>query len=342
VPRFPLGSLIAILVVFATGAAFAAPEDEAARILELYRTGQVAAADQRLADWLVTGPTAEALCPALLAAAAADRPLLDAKKRLRTCLEQCAERPEAPSAHAAQIRLLHVAGEDRAALSACDEFLEQFPNDAAAPEILLLRGAVELRLPVGATSGQSFATFLARYPGHPGAARALAGMGDSKIRVREWEAAEQAYLRALQADAEALDLPSVYFHLGHAAEMQGKGDVARHYYRVLVERWPETLVAWRAKDRLESTLAVGRELRGVEPVLPRERFAASVGLYASLPDAEQAAQRFTAAGLRVHLRVQGKKCELLVGEFDSESAAKSFAEELAKRFQVRAVPKRLP
>lgn len=338
--RYVLSLLVAVSMLVAGTAA--ADDDPLVTITTLYRNGQVAAADQQLDAFLSLHPDTEQRCPLLWLAAEAERPLSSAKNAMRKCVAQCAGRPEAALAHAAQVRLLHLVGEDRAALAACDEFLAAYADDPAAPELLLLRGALELRLPRGSTSGHSFATFLAKYPGHPLAARALSGLGDSKIRSRDWEAAEQAYLRALQADPEALDLPSVYFHLGHAAEMQGKGEVARHYYRVLVDKWPETLVAWRAKDRLESTLAVGREMLGVEPVLPGERYAASVGVFPSLGEAERAARRFTDAGLRVHLRVRGKRCELLVGEFDSEQTAKVFAEELAKRFQVRAVPQRLP
>jgi tetratricopeptide (TPR) repeat protein len=321
----------------------AAADISAAAILSLYEKGNVAEADGRLAALLEQTPAASQRCELFLAAASADRAAWDAKRRLRATIETCGGTDQAAQAWARLIKLLHAGSEDRAAMSACDEFLDQYPDNKDAAEILLLKGALELRLPPGATSGRAFAQFLARFPDDPRAAQALAGLGDIKIRERDWDGAAQAYLRALQANPNILDVPSIYFHLGLAAENQGNKDMARHYYQQLQENWTDTMVAARAKDRLDSTLSIGRDLRaGGESTLGGERYGVAVGFFASLAEGEVASSRFTAAGMRVHLILRGKRCELLVGEFESEHAAKLFAPELAKRFSVQAVVKRLP
>jgi tetratricopeptide (TPR) repeat protein len=225
---------------------------------------------------------------------------------------------------------------------ACNEFLDRYPDNENTPALLLLRGAAELRLPAGSTGGDSFARFLAKHPNHPATATALVGLGDTQLRQGDWPAAEEAYLRALAAGPDGVPLPEVYLHLGHAAEKQGKKDMARKYYEELVQNWGDTTAATQAKDRLETSLAVHAGLADAQALWNKERYAASLGVFPSLTDAEEAAKRFTAAGMRVHLLLQGKACELMVGEFDSEAAAALFAGELARRFQVQARPSRLP
>ncbi len=332
-------SALCLLLLGIAANGLAGDED---RILSLYRQGKTAAAD-RLADtYLADGRKPEEACPVLLAGALADRPFLSAKNRLRQCIETCRKQPEAARARAAMARLLHLAGENRNAMVIVNEFLEKHPDDSATPEMLLLRGALELRLPPGATSGRSFATFLAKYSGHPLAAQALAGVGDIKIRQRDWQGATDAYHRALRANPAILDLPTIYFHLGLAAEHLGNQDMARHYYDQLLRDWPNAPVAWRAKDRLDSALAIGRGITDTRPLASSEKWAASVGVFDSLADAEHGALRFTEAGMRVYMILRGKRCELLVGQFDSEQAAKLFANEVAQRFGVRAAPQRLP
>lgn len=322
--------------------AVAGSADDAARICELYASGRVAEADSQCAVFLQTYPADPQACSLQLTAALAERSIYDAKKRLRGVADRCAENPEGPRALIELARLLQLGGYDRQALAICDEYFTSYPDDPGGPAMLLLRGALELRLPRGATSGDSFARFLAKYPDHPAVAEALAGMAGMRIRQGDWRGAEETYRRALVADAGALDLPQVYFHLGLAAEKQGRKDAARHYYRELTRRWSDSLFAWRAKDRLESTLAVGERMTGGQPATVADRYAVGIGLYPSLPAAEEAAKRFTAAGMRVHLLLREQQCELLVGEFDSEQTARVFAQELAKRFQVTAQPKRLP
>lgn len=331
-----------MLVLLICLPAVAGDDDVAENILKLYATGEIAKADQSLDDFLEAETDPANRCPVLLAAAQADRPFFDAKKRLRECIENCAQRPEEATARAALVRLLHLSGEDRTAINSADEFLRKHPDHPAAPDILLLRGALELRLPLGSTSGRSFATFLAKHPDHPRAAQALAGLGDMKVRQKDWPGAVEAYMRALQANSNILDLPSIYFHLGLAAEKQHRYDMAHHYYRLLVQNWPETLVAWRAKDRLESTLFRDGGPTEIRPPKSKARFSLSVGVYENLAAAERASGSFSAAGLRVHLVLRGKRCELLVGEFDTESDAENFANELTRRFHVETVAKRLP
>ena len=320
----------------------AGPEEDAVRIRQLYEQGQTAEADARLAALIQLPAAAELACPLELTAALAERPVYDAKTRLRQVADRCATRPEGVRALTELARLLQLAGYDRQALAVCEEYFTRYPDADGAPAMLLLKGSLELRLPLGATAGDSYAGFLAKYPDHPAIAEALAGMASQKIRQGDWRGAEEAYRRALATDAGALDLPQVYFHLGLAAEKLGQKDAARHYYRELTQRWTDSLFAWRAKDRLDSTLAVGERLTVGPPATAAEKYAVSVGLYATLAEAEQAAKRFAEAGMRIHLLLSGQQCELLVGEFDSEQTALVFAQELGKRFQVTTRPKRLP
>ncbi|NLH50088.1 MAG: tetratricopeptide repeat protein [Myxococcales bacterium] len=320
----------------------AGPEEDAARLRRLYEQGQVAEADPQLAEFLQSHPADEIACPLELSAALAVRSVYDAKTRLRQTADHCATRPEGVRALVELARLLQLAGYDRPALAVCEEFFTRYPDAEDAPAMLLLKGSLELRLPLGATAGDSFAAFLAKYPDHPAIAEALAGLAGQKIRQGDWRGAEEAYRRALATDAGALDLPQVYFHLGLAAEKLGQKDAARHYYRELTQRWSDSLFAWRAKDRLDSTLAVGERLTVGPPEATTEKYAVSVGLYATLAEAEQAAKRFSEAGMRIHLLLNGQQCELLVGEFDSEQTALVFAQELGKRYQVATRPKRLP
>jgi tetratricopeptide (TPR) repeat protein len=336
----PKTVIAATAVFFATIVSALAADDEAAQILKLYQERQTAQADARLDAYLQKNPEADSRCGLLLAAATADRSLFDARQRLRQTADQCEKSPEGAKALAELARVLHLAGQDRPAMLVCDEFLAKHPNDAQAPAVLLLRGAAELRLPAGATASDSFTRFLARYPGDPRAAEALAGLGDVKLRRGDYRDAEEAYLRALAAAPGSLDLPRVYFNLGTAAEKQGRRDAARRYYEELIRSWGDSAVAAQARDRLDSALAAGPA--SGQPLVEREKYAASVGVFPSLQKAEAAAEKFTAAGMRVHLTLRGRACELLVGEFDSEAAAALFAKELAKRYQVVATPARLP
>jgi tetratricopeptide (TPR) repeat protein len=322
-------------------AAARASDPEADRILQMYQTQQTAAADAAADAYLTEHSASDQRCALLLAGASAERALFDARPRLRRTADQCATAPEGARALAELAQLLHLAGQDRAALATCDEFAEHYPDHDLAPHVMLLRGAAELSLPAGSVAGDAYQKFLAKWPDSPRAAEALAGLAESRMRQGNWQAAEAAYLRALAAAPDALDLPAAYLSLGLAAEKQGRKDAARRYYRELTHDWPDADAAVQARERLEGALAVGQALAATPPV-EKEKYAASVGVFPSLRDAERAAEKFTAAGMRVRLVLHGRQCELMVGEFDSEPSAALFAQELTKRFQTPAAPALLP
>ena len=124
------------------------------------------------------------------------------------------------------------------------------------------------------------------------------------------------------------------------AEKLKNTDKARHYYWELIRLYGESAYAARARDRQETALVVPGV--GVTPPSTQARYAVSVGLFSNIGEAEKQAKMFSEAGHRVHYLLRGTRCELLVGELASERAAQLFAQELAKRYQIKAVPRQLP
>jgi TolA-binding protein len=342
-PFWPMAAVLWLTLCLLGPATLRAADAEAdpQAIIRSYQAGRLADADRQAAAYLETHPTGAQRCAVMAAGASAERAVFEVRQRLRRVADECPAAPEGPRALADLARLLHLAGQDRAALQACDEFFQRYPEHELGPATMLLRGAVELSLPTGSVADDSFHKFLAKWPDHPHAAQALAGLADAKLRQGDWATAEAAYRRALAAAPELLDLPVVYLNLGLAAEKQGRKDAARRWYRELAHEWPDADAAAQARERLDGALAIARNV-ATWPPAENEKFAASVGLFPSLKDAEKAAAPYTAAGMRVRLVLRDKQCEALVGEFDSESDAALFAKELAKRFQVAATPARLP
>ena len=325
----------------ATGAAEDDPQ-KVQQILTLYQSGQTTQADSLLVDFRGVNPTSPELCKLELAASRVPRPLFEAINRLRKTSGECQDRPEGPLAKADLARLYHLSGQDTSAYDVCRDFLLQYPGHAETPEILLLQGALEMSGKGGSRAGNSYAAFLAKYPGHPKALIALVGVADAKVMHGDWAGAHQAYLRALEANPTPLDLPKIYFHLGLTAEKLGQPNTARHYYQELIERFGDTAFAARAKDRLDSVFALDGPVQVQPQRAPVNKYALSVGSFANLEEAENAGLRFAGAGYKIHFLMRDSVCELLVGEFDSEQAAQALARELYQRYQIQATPRLLP
>jgi len=334
-----LGFLLLLLMPLA---AWAGEDEDAQAVSAAYQAGDIAAADARLAAFLETYPQSPQRCPLLLTAALAPRSQSEAISRLRSVAQDCSAEPPGAEALASLAHLLHLAGQESAAYQVCRDFGQRYPEAPQAPDILLLQGALEMRYRGGVQAGNAYASFLAKYPAHPRAVVALVGVADAKVKRGEWADAHQAYLQALQTDPSQLDLPEVYFHLGMTAEKMGRKDAARHYYRELIKLFGDSDFAVRARDRLDTALATGSRPLTQPAANGEGNFAVSLGVYESMAEAEQAAQKYMAAGHKINYILQGTRCELLVGRFDSEPAARLFAQELAKKYNVSAVPKRIP
>jgi TolA-binding protein len=302
----------------------------------------LASADAQLDRFLTAHPTTTHRCELLLAAARAPQPLFDALRRLHRTLDACAGQPQAPQALADVAMLNHLSGQDLAAYAVCRDFLAQYPDHELAPQVLLLQGALEISYQSGRFAGNSYALFLSRYPQHPLTAVALVGVADAKLKHGDWSGAHQVYLQALHAAPDTLDMPKVLFNLGQTAEMMGDEPRARHYYQEDIRLFGESVYASRARDRLDSVLANGPPR---EPPLPdhvEARFAAQVGVYNSLAEAEHAGRPFREAGYPVRFLLRTERYLLLVGEFRTEADARIFADELTRRYGVRATAAPLP
>lgn len=334
--------LILFLVCCFPGAVRAGETEQALRIRNLYQSREIELADRMFSEFRDRFPESAQLCPLLLKAGQAPRPIFEARQKLEEVVERCPDTIEEAAALAELATLQHLSGNDRAAYLLCREFMERFPEHPAAPNVLLLKGALELQLPAGSTPDDSYAMFLKKYPGHPGAVEALVGLGDSRLRREQWEEASRAYLEALSGNPQALDLPRIYYHLGLAADKLGRQDEAQYYYREVIRQWEGTTLAWRAKERLDN--ASTQAGRGAEtaPLVPPMRYAVAVGQFPSLMEAEKAAKTYIAAGLRVHYILEGKRCELLVGEFSSATGAETFSKEIAGRYHVKVRIRQLP
>ena len=320
----------------------AAAEDDAQSILKLYAAGQIEQADIALDEFLSKHPDSGHKCELLLASAQAPVSISEAQKRLHRTIDQCRGCDQRPQAMARLAMLLHLSGQNSAAYGACRDFIEQYEDHELTPEVLLLQGALEMRYRGGSQAGNAYATFLAKFPGHPKAVVALVGVADAKIKRGDWSGAHQAYLRALAANPTDLDLPKIYFHLGWSAEEMGQADRARHYYRELLRLFADSAYAERAKSRLKTALDQSENRLPTPVRAPAVRYAAKIGIFPDMKQAELQARPFIENGYKVHYILRGRNCELLVGEFDTEFAAQLFVQEINKRFHVRAVPQRLP
>ncbi len=334
-----LGLLLLLLTPLA---AWAGEAEDAQAVTAAYRSGDPTEADARLAAFLQQYPQSPHRCALLLTAALATRSQSTAISRLRGVEQECAAEPQGAEALAALAHLQHLAGQESAAYLVCRDFGQRYPDAPQAPDILLLQGALEMRYRGGMQAGNAYASFLAKYPAHPLAVVALVGVADAKVKRGEWAEAHQAYLQALQTDPSRLDLPEVYFHLGMTAEEMGHKDAARHYYRELIKLFGDSDFAVRARDRLDTALATGSRPLSQPAANGEGNYSVSLGVYESMAEAEQAAQKYMAAGHKINYILQEDRCELLVGKFDSEPAARLFAQELAKKYNVSAVPKRIP
>jgi len=333
--------VISLIVCFA-GGGWAGEAEQALRIRNLYQSGDVELADRMFEEFHDRFPKSAQLCPLLLKAGLAPRSIFEARQRLERVIEQCPDGEEEPEAMAELAVLQHLAGNDRASYLLCREFLAHHAEHPTAPTVWLLKGALELQLPAGSTSEDSYAVFLQKYPGHAATAEALGGAGDSHLRRERWEEARQAYLKALTGNPNPLDLPRIYYHLGMAAEKLERRDEADYYYREVIRQWEGTTLARRAKERLDNaSVRIGRGAKTAPLAVPA-RYAIAVGRFPSLAAAEEAAQPYLAAGLRVHYILAGKSCELLVGEFASAATAETFGREIAERFRVQVQIRQLP
>lgn len=334
-----LGFLLCLLVPLGV---WAGETEDAQTIFAAYQSGDLAVADPLLDSFLKKHPQSPQRCALLLAAAVAPRVQSVSISRLRTAEQECVAEPQGAEALSTLAHLLHLGGQDSAAFQVCRDFHQRYPDAPQAPDILLLQGALEMRYRGGAQAGNAYASFLAKHPAHPLAVVALVGVADAKVKRGEWTEAHQAYLQALQTDPTQLDLPKIYFYLGMTAEKIRRKDAARHYYRELIKLFGNSDYAVRARDRLASTLATGSRPLSQPPSSGVDNYAVSLGTYTSMAEAEQAAQKFLAAGHKINYILQGNHCELLVGRFDSEPAARLFAQELAKKYNISAMPKRIP
>jgi tetratricopeptide (TPR) repeat protein len=333
--RLALLSLTLLLVL--AWPARAGETEDAQKILSLYASGDMDAGDTLMTAFLAAHPTSTRRCELLLAGGRAPQPFFEAIRRLRRTVEACQNQPEAPQALADVVRLNHLSGQDLAAFDACRDFLAQYPEHELAPQVLLLQGALEMQYQGGRLAGNSYALFLSRYPENPQAVLALVGVADAKVKHGDWAGAHRAYLQALQAGPDALDMPKVLFYLGQSSEMMADEPRARHYYEELVRLYGDTAYAARARDRLESVLSIGHERMRPPPDTSDARFSAQAGVFNSLAEADRAAQSFIDAGHKVRYLMRDEHCVLLVGEFGTETDARIFAEELLRRYHVRAV-----
>lgn len=334
--------LFSLLIILLPAWAAAGEIDEADQVLSCYRNGDLDEGDRFLESFLRNFPESERRCELLLAAAAVPRPLFDSIRRLRRVISDCGTCSATAAAMARLARLYHLSGQDRSAYNTCRDFLSEYPEHELAPEVLLLQGSVEMNYEGGRLAGNSYAIFLAKYPDHPQANSALIGVADAKVKQGDWVGAHQAYLRASDADNTSLEMCKVLFYLGYSSEMIGDRQRARHYYQELIRLYADSPYSQRARQRMDTVLAVGG--RGMSPPadLAAARFAVQVGRYRTFNLAKKAAGQYLAAGYKVHYLMRGEGCLLLVGEFDAEVDARLFARELAERYQVSAVPMLLP
>jgi len=332
-----LALLILTFLLVMAWSARAGETEDAQKILSLYASGETDAGDVALNTFLAAHPASTRRCELLLAGGRAPQPFFDAIRRLRRTMEACQGQPEAAQALADVARLSHLSGQDLAAFDACRDFLAQYPENELAPQVLLLQGALEMQYQGGRLAGNSYALFLNRYPDHPQAVLALVGVADAKVKHGDWAGAYQAYLQALRAGPDALDMPKVLFYLGQSSEMMADEPRARHYYQELVRLYGDTAYAARARDRLENVLSIGHERVRPPPDTSAARFSVQAGVFRSLAEAERAAQPFVDAGHKVRYLMRDERCVLLVGEFGSETDARIFAEELSRRYHVAAV-----
>ena len=324
-----------LIALFAAAIASAGETEDAEKILAAYAAGNVETADTALNAFLTAYPNSPRKCDLLLAGGRAPQPLFEAIRRLRRTVDTCSGQPAVAPALAEVARLSHLSGQDLAARGACRDFLTQFPDHELAPQVLLLQGALEMSYQGGRLAGTSFAQFLEKYPDDPQRVLALVGLADAKVKHSDWSGVHQAYLQALQAGPDALDMPKVLFYLGHTAEMMGEQGRARHFYQELLRLYPNTAYSARARDRLDTVLTVGSR-RMQPPEVAEMRYTVFAGRYATLAEAEKAAQRFAEAGHKTRCYLRSGSCELLVGVFETETDARLFAEELSRRYGISA------
>jgi len=199
----------------------------------------------------------------------------DAIQKLETLLK---ESPEAPWAELVQFQLaqaLTMTNRLPEALRQLDLFLEHYPNSPSAPDAMLFKGEINLRIgkerkgdgPVNAMSKfyldkalRIFEEIRSAYPDNPEiGAQCLYFIGSTYEEMEDLTRAAEAFRRVVDEYPET-DVPSkALFSLAGVYLSEGDVDAAERAFGEITDRDPRSLMADKARSRLEGIGLVGYE-----------------------------------------------------------------------------------